>query len=75
MNGGQKCALTIGCTLEEKLSLFWHSLLATGYNKLNQARSLINQIDMFRRHGLGSFPTLLVELSKDPAMIIWLDNN
>ena len=30
---------------------------------------------MFRRHGLGRFNSLLVELSKDPAMIIWLDNN
>ena len=30
---------------------------------------------MFRRHGLGSFSNLLVELSKDPAMIVWLDNN
>ena len=29
---------------------------------------------MFRRHGLGSFKTLLVEVSKDPAMIFWLDN-
>src|SRR5262249_14676024 len=26
-------------------------------------------------YGLGRFDTLLVELSKDPAMIIWLDNN
>ncbi|HEY5870372.1 MAG TPA: DUF1800 family protein, partial [Candidatus Tectomicrobia bacterium] len=33
------------------------------------------QIDMFRRHGLGRFETLLVELSQDPAMLIWLDNN
>ena len=61
--------------LEEKLSLFWHGLFATGYSKLNQARSILNQIDMFRTYGLGSFKTLLVELSKDPAMIIWLDNN
>lgn len=60
--------------LEEKLTLFWHSLFATGYAKVVQARVLLNQIDMFRRHGLGSFHTLLVELSKDPAMIIWLDN-
>ena len=36
---------------------------------------MLNQIDMFRRYGLGRFTTLLVELSKDPAMIIWLDNN
>ena len=60
--------------LEEKVALFWHSLFATGYSKINQARSLLNQIDMFRRFGLGSFRDLLVELSKDPAMIIWLDN-
>ena len=61
--------------LEEKMALFWHSLFATGYSKLNQARALMNQIDTFRRHAMGDFRTMLVELSKDPAMIIWLDNN
>ena len=61
--------------MEEKIALFWHGLFATGYAKLNQARSLLNQVDMFRRSGLGSFEDLLVELSKDPAMIVWLDNN
>ncbi len=60
--------------LEEKLTLFWHGLFATGYAKVVQARVMLNQIDMFRRHGLGNFRTLLVELSRDPAMIIWLDN-
>jgi uncharacterized protein (DUF1800 family) len=67
--------ITTKCPLEEKLALFWHGLFATGYVKLNQARVLLTQIEMFRRHGLGNFATLLVELSKDPAMIIWLDNN
>src|SRR4030095_6037176 len=67
--------ITTKCPLEEKIALFWHSLFATGYAKLNQARVLLNQIDMFRRYGLGRFDRLLVELSKDPAMIIWLDNN
>ena len=61
--------------LEEKIALFWHGLFATGYSKLNQARALMNQIETFRRHALGSFRTMLVELSKDPAMIIWLDNH
>ncbi len=67
--------ITTRCPLEEKIALFWHGLFATGYTKLNQARSQLNQIDMFRRHGLGSLSNLLVELSKDPAMIFWLDNN
>ncbi|MCI0439905.1 MAG: DUF1800 domain-containing protein [Chloroflexi bacterium] len=60
--------------LEEKIALFWHGILAAGYGKTNQARTLLNEIDMFRRFGLGRFEDLLVELSKDPAMIIWLDN-
>ena len=34
----------------------------------------MNQIDMFRNRGMGSFDDLLVELSRDPAMIMWLDN-
>ena len=67
--------ITTRCPLEEKIALFWHGLFATGYSKLNQARSQLNQIDLFRRSGLGNFRQLLVELSKDPAMIIWLDNN
>ena len=60
--------------LEEKLALFWHSVFATGYTKLNQPKAILRQIDMFRRLGLGNFRTLLVELSRDPAMIFWLDN-
>ncbi|ETW98095.1 MAG: hypothetical protein ETSY1_20180 [Candidatus Entotheonella factor] len=67
--------ITTRCPLEEKLALFWHGLFATGYSKLNQARSLLNQIEMFRRQALGPLPDFLLELSKDPAMIIWLDNN
>ena len=60
--------------LEEKLALFWHGIFATGYTKLNQPKAILNQIEMFRRHGLGRFRDLLVELSRDPAMIFWLDN-
>ena len=63
------------CPLEEKIALFWHGVFATGENKLNNLGSLTNQVDTFRRHGMGRFDDILVELSKDPAMIIWLDNH
>ena len=66
--------LTTRCPLEEKITLFWHGVFATGYGKLNNSRNLVNQINMFREFGMGRFDRLLVELSKDPAMIIWLDN-
>ena len=67
--------ITTRCPLEEKLTFFWHGLFATSYAKGNQARTQLNQINTFRRHCLGSFRDLLVELSRDPAMIFWLDNN
>ena len=60
--------------LEEKIALFWHGLFATAYGKLNHAKAVVNQTHTFRRHGLGNFADILVELSRDPAMIFWLDN-
>ena len=60
--------------LEEKMALFYHSVFATGYTKLNHPKAILNQIEMFRRLGMGSFHRILVEISKDPAMIFWLDN-
>ena len=60
--------------LEEKMSLFWHGIFATGNSKLNNLRTILNQIEMFRRSGTGKFDDLLLDLSQDPAMLIWLDN-
>ena len=56
------------------MTLFWHCLFATAFSKSNNARLSKLQVDMFRRNCLGDFKTLLLELSKDPAMIFWLDN-
>ena len=67
--------ITTSAPLQEKMALFWHGVFATGYNKIAQGKPMMDQIRMFRRHGLGSFKALLVELSKDPAMIYWLDNH
>ncbi len=61
--------------LEEKMALFWHQLFATGNSKVDNPPELTQQIAMFREHGLGRFPDLLIELAKNPAMIYWLDNN
>ena len=58
--------------LEEKVALFWHEVFAT--SRSDDPRLVLKQIDMFRQCGLGSFKTLLVQVSKDPAMMFWLDN-
>ena len=61
--------------LEEKMSLFWHQVFATGNSKVDNCDQLLEQLDMFRLHALGNYRTMLVELAKNPAMIFWLDNN
>ena len=61
--------------LEEKIALFWHHVFATGFSKSEHRPSIQRQIDMFRRIGLSEMRTILTELSMDPAMLFWLDNN
>ena len=60
--------------LREKMCLFWHRIFATASTKLIQNKVVTNQINMFREYGMGSFDDLLLELARDPAMIMWLDN-
>jgi uncharacterized protein (DUF1800 family) len=67
--------ITTSAPLVEKMALFWHGIFATGYPKITQGKVLSDQIRMFRHYGMGNFRTLLLELSKDPAMIVWLDNH
>ncbi len=65
---------TTSAPLREKIALFWHGIFATGYAKVIHGKALSDQTRMFRTFGMGSFKDLLIQLSKDPAMIIWLDN-
>jgi uncharacterized protein (DUF1800 family) len=60
--------------LEEKMVLFWHSVLCTADSKVQSYVTLYEELEMFRRCGLGSFRDLLVEISRDPAMVYFLDN-
>jgi uncharacterized protein (DUF1800 family) len=61
--------------LQEKMALFWHHVFATGLVKNQHVLASTDQIEMFRRVGMTDMRTLLTALSKDPAMIFWLDNN
>lgn len=63
------------CPLQEKLTLFWHSHFASGFeDKIERALPMWNQNDLFRRMALAPFPDLLRAVLKDPAMLVWLDN-
>ena len=60
--------------LQEKVALFWHGILCTGNSKCEHGRQIQLQLDMFRELGMGNFEVLLKGLSRDPAMVFYLDN-
>ncbi|MDI3314033.1 MAG: DUF1800 domain-containing protein [Mycobacterium sp.] len=66
--------LTTTSPLREKMALFWHGLFATGVKYPLPCSAQLAQIEMFRRRGMGRFEELLRCLSRDPAMLFWLDN-
>ncbi len=59
--------------LEEKMALFWHGVFATGWAKVTNGPMMNRQYSMLRDQGLGDFANLLQHLSRDTAMIYWLD--
>ncbi len=60
--------------LQEKMTLFWHNHFATANSKVANSVLMLQQIQLFRDNGLGNFETLLQKVTRDPAMLIWLDN-
>ncbi|MHB1423480.1 MAG: DUF1800 domain-containing protein [Gemmataceae bacterium] len=69
------CMLHSGHPLREKLTLFWHNHFATSIAKVNSPREMFNQNKLLREHALGKFGPFLLAISKDAAMIHWLDSN
>jgi uncharacterized protein (DUF1800 family) len=59
--------------LQEKLTLFWHGHFATSVTKVKDTYLMWRQNDLFRRLGGGDWLTLLQEVTRDPAMLVWLD--
>lgn len=60
--------------LEEKLTLFWHNHFATSAQKVENSYVFNNHVATLRANCFGSFRDLVLAVSKDPAMIYWLDN-
>ncbi len=59
--------------LQERMALFWHNHFATSASKVNDGRLMLMQIQLFQRLGVGNFQTLVLEVARDPAMLVWLD--
>ena len=57
--------------LVERMTLIWHSWFATSVQASTSAL-MLRQNRMMRARALGNFHDLLVEVTKDPAMLLWL---
>jgi uncharacterized protein (DUF1800 family) len=65
--------LTTPAPLLEKMTLFWHGHFATSVRKVRESYWMWLQNDTLRRNALGNFAILTKKMSRDPAMMIYLD--
>jgi uncharacterized protein (DUF1800 family) len=66
---------TTATPLQEKLTLFWHGHFATANYKVGDMRLMYQQNALFRSMAAASFLDLTQQMSLQPAMLIWLDND
>ena len=59
--------------LVERMTLVWHDWFATSDAGVDSQRLMLNQNQLLREHALGAFPELLAEVTKDPAMLLFLN--
>jgi uncharacterized protein (DUF1800 family) len=61
--------------LVERMTLVWHDWFATSNDGVGSQRLMLNQNKLFRTRFLGSFEQLVLAVTSDPAMLLWLSGN
>jgi uncharacterized protein (DUF1800 family) len=61
--------------LEERIALVFHDWFATSNASVSKQQQMMDQSNLFRAGGLGSFLDLTINVTKDPAMLQWLNGN
>ncbi|MEY4373291.1 MAG: hypothetical protein RL219_2060, partial [Actinomycetota bacterium] len=60
--------------MQERMSLFWHGHFVSSNRKVLNAAAMREQVDLYRRTGLGNMRTLSIAMSTQVAMLKYLDN-
>src|SRR2546423_3161301 len=60
--------------LQEKLTLFWHGHFTTSARDERWALLIWKQNELLRRQGAGNFREFVRQISRDPAMLDYLNN-
>lgn len=61
--------------VREKMVLFWHGLFTTSAEDVKRGVEVLRQNQFVREHALGSYADLLNGIARDPAMLVYLNNN
>jgi len=61
--------------LRERMVLFWHGFFTSSAKEVKSGEAMIRQNQLFRQHALGSYADLLHAIVRDPAMLLYLNNN
>jgi uncharacterized protein (DUF1800 family) len=62
--------------LQEKMTLMWHGWLTSSIASIHYASMMTAQNDLYRANALTTdFKAMLKQVARDPAMLIYLNNN
>jgi uncharacterized protein (DUF1800 family) len=59
--------------LVERMTLIWHDWFATSKEGGPTQAMMLRQNALLRRHALGNFEELALDITRDPAMLQWLN--
>jgi uncharacterized protein (DUF1800 family) len=65
--------LNQGSSIREKMVLFWHNHFASAYSTVTDSRLMYTQNALLRRYALGNIKELVIAVTQDPAMLIYLN--
>jgi hypothetical protein len=60
-------------SLVERMTLIWHDWWATTNEDVGDQRMMLEQNELLRTHALGSFAQMATEVTKNPAMLVFLN--
>src|SRR5205823_3648648 len=62
-------------SIREKMTLFWTNHFVTGYQTVQRNHFMYTYLNTCRANALGNFKDFALAISKDPAMITYLNSN
>lgn len=60
--------------LRERMTLLWHGHFASSAATVQNTAMMLSQNETLRKHGLGRFEPLVQAISRDPAMLTYLNS-